>query len=59
MSNITRRDFLKLAGGVAAAGMLGGAPYIARGAGRKVVIVGGGVGGVTAAKYLRLNDPSI
>lgn len=59
MSKITRRDFLKLAGGVAAAGMLGGAPYIARGAGRKVVIVGGGVGGVTAAKYLRLNDPSI
>jgi sulfide dehydrogenase [flavocytochrome c] flavoprotein chain len=59
MSKITRRDFLKLAGSVAAAGVMGGAPYIARGAGQKVVIVGGGVGGATAAKYLRANDPSI
>jgi hypothetical protein len=36
MSKITRRDFLKLAGSVAAAGVMGGAPYIARGAGQKV-----------------------
>nr|AAB19337.1 flavocytochrome c, flavin subunit [Chromatium vinosum, Peptide Partial, 41 aa] [Allochromatium vinosum] len=28
-------------------------------AGRKVVVVGGGTGGATAAKYIKLADPSI
>jgi len=49
-----RRDFLKLAGAVSLAGCATSAPSKAR-----VVVVGGGFGGATAAKYLRLWDPSI
>ena len=56
-----RRSFLKLAGAASVAGALpvlsgcaSGVPSKAR-----VVIVGGGFGGATAAKYLRLWDPSI
>ena len=41
---ITRRGFIQTAGAVTAAGMVG-APYIALGAGKKVVVVGGGTGG--------------
>lgn len=59
MTEFTRRQFLKLAGGATAAGVMSGVPFIARGAGKKVVIVGGGAGGATAARYLRMNDPSI
>src|SRR3989344_72096 len=59
MTHITRRQFLKLAGRATAAGMLG-APFIAGAAGgKRVVVVGGGAGGATAARYLRMNDPSI
>jgi sulfide dehydrogenase [flavocytochrome c] flavoprotein chain len=49
-----RRDFLKLAGAVSVAGCATPAPSKAR-----VVVVGGGFGGATAAKYLRLWDPSL
>jgi sulfite dehydrogenase len=49
-----RRDFLKLAGAVSIAGCASSAPAKAR-----VVIVGGGFGGATAAKYIRHWDPSI
>ena len=49
-----RRDFLKLAGAASLAGCASGAPAKAR-----VVIVGGGFGGATAAKYIRHWDPSI
>ena len=50
-----RRDFLKLAGAISLAGCATtSAPAKAR-----VVVVGGGFGGATAAKYLRLWDPSI
>jgi len=50
-----RRDFLKLAGVVSLAGCATTAtPSKAR-----VVIVGGGFGGATAAKYIRHWDPSI
>ena len=50
-----RRDFLKLAGAMSVAGCATtSAPSKAR-----VVVVGGGFGGATAAKYLRLWDPSI
>jgi NADH dehydrogenase FAD-containing subunit len=53
-----RRDFLKVsAAGFAAAGF----PMRARAAGAKakVVVVGAGFGGATAAKYIRTWDPSI
>jgi len=48
-----RRDFLKLAGAVSLAGCAT-MPSKAR-----VVVVGGGFGGATAAKYIRMLDPSI
>jgi sulfite dehydrogenase len=49
-----RRDFLKLAGAMSIAGCASPAPSKAR-----VVVVGGGFGGATAAKYIRLWDPAI
>jgi sulfite dehydrogenase len=52
-----RRDFLKLAGAGSLAGLAGCAgsgPSKAR-----VVVVGGGFGGATAAKYIRLWDPAV
>jgi len=59
MSKINRRDFVKLSGAVAAGAMVG-VPHIAKaGSGKKVVVVGGGTGGCTAAKYIRLMDSSI
>nr|VFJ44794.1 MAG: sulfide dehydrogenase (flavocytochrome c), flavoprotein subunit [Candidatus Kentron sp. DK] len=63
MSKINRRDFVKLSGavaaGVAGAAMVG-IPHIAKaGGGKKVVVVGGGTGGCTAAKYIRMADPSV
>ena len=55
---ITRRGFIQTAGAATAVGMAG-FPYLALGAGKKVVVVGGGTGGATAARYIRLADPSI
>lgn len=49
-----RRQFLKLAGAVSLAGCASVTPSKAR-----VVVVGGGYGGATAAKYIRLWDPAI
>ena len=49
-----RRDFLKLAGAVSVAGCATSIPSKAR-----VVVIGGGFGGATAAKYIRMWDPSI
>jgi sulfite dehydrogenase len=49
-----RRDFLKLAGAVSLAGCATPTPSKAR-----VVVIGGGFGGATAAKYIRMWDPSI
>jgi len=49
-----RRDFLKLAGAISLAGCASTVPSKAR-----VVVVGGGFGGATAAKYIRMWDPSI
>jgi sulfide dehydrogenase [flavocytochrome c] flavoprotein subunit len=54
---ITRRGFIQTAGAATAAGMIG-MPYIALGASKKVVVVGGGTAGATAAKYIRMADPS-
>ena len=52
-----RRDFLKLIGagvGVGASGAL-----FAQSSGQRVVVVGGGFGGATAAKYLKLKNPGL
>ena len=49
-----RREFIKLAGAVSLAGCAGMVPSKAR-----VVVIGGGFGGATAAKYIRLWDPAI
>jgi sulfite dehydrogenase len=56
MSRFSRRDFLKLAAAGAASSTLAGCATVAGGGtpiGR-VVVVGGGFGGATAAKYLRI-----
>ena len=60
MSNLSRRNFLKIAGGttVAASGVLG-FPTVSLAASKKVVVVGGGAGGAIAAKYIRAADPDI
>lgn len=59
MSSIPRRDFLRIAGGAALLGGTLGFPGLLLAASRKVVVVGGGVGGCTAAKYLKKLDPRI
>ncbi|MFP4273379.1 MAG: FCSD flavin-binding domain-containing protein [Halothiobacillaceae bacterium] len=60
MSRIARRDFLKLLG----AGTLAGTSFTVgktafAGAQPHVVVIGGGVGGATFAKYLRMADPNV
>jgi NADPH-dependent 2,4-dienoyl-CoA reductase/sulfur reductase-like enzyme len=68
MRTITRRQFLKTSGTAVGLGMLataapGCAPVLhgdfAPKTGRRVVVIGGGWGGATAAKYVRLGDPGI
>ena len=49
-----RRDFLRIAGALSLAGCATPAPSKAR-----VVVIGGGFGGATAAKYIRMWDPSL
>jgi sulfide dehydrogenase [flavocytochrome c] flavoprotein subunit len=59
MTRFNRRDFIRCTVGAhLAAGSLG-FPGLLLAASRKVVVVGGGVGGCTAAKYLRKLDPTI
>ena len=59
MPHLTRRELLRLLGAGAALG-LGGFPLSSLGAYKaRVVIVGGGYGGATVAKYLRLADPRV
>ena len=55
---INRRDFVKVAGAATAVGMVG-VPHLAFGAAKKVVVIGGGTAGATAAKYLKRLDSSI
>jgi len=55
---ISRRGFIQAAGAATAVGLVG-VPFIARGAGKRVVVVGGGTGGATAAKYVRMADPTV
>lgn len=58
MSRLSRRHLLTLAGASGAGGLLAG-PAIARGAAPRVVVIGGGFGGATAARYLRRADPKL
>ena len=53
-----RRDFIKFAGAAGAASLAGCATPGGAGKGR-VVVIGGGYGGATAAKYLRMWEPGI
>ena len=55
---MNRRDFVKTTGAVAAVSAFG-IPHIARAQGKKVVVVGGGTGGATAARYIKMADESI
>jgi len=67
MANISRRDFVKLMGAGSALSALGLAgcestPKVASKptkAAQRVVVVGGGFGGATCAKYLRIYDPEL
>jgi sulfide dehydrogenase [flavocytochrome c] flavoprotein subunit len=65
MAGLTRREFLKVSSGgvvAATAGLAGCASStgeLEAKRGRRVVVVGGGWGGSTAAKYVRLADPTI
>jgi sulfite dehydrogenase len=52
MTHLSRRSLLK-AGAAATAGALTGCASVNTGAGPHVVVIGGGFGGTTAAKYLR------
>jgi sulfide dehydrogenase [flavocytochrome c] flavoprotein chain len=63
---MTRRDFLKASASTAGVVALGGVTGCATTKGevsptskRRVVVIGGGWGGATAAKYIRLGDPSV
>ena len=64
MATLTRRDFLRTSTGLGVGLLAAGCAMpmtgdIAPKSGRRVVVIGGGWGGATAAKYLRLADPSI
>lgn len=58
MTNFNRRSFLKATGGALATGGLS-FPFLANAASKRVVIVGGGVGGLIAAKYIAKGDSSV
>ena len=59
MSKFSRRDFLRLMSAAGAAGFVG-PTGAAPGSGKAhVVVIGGGFGGATTAKYLRLMDPAV
>src|SRR5690242_5458283 len=55
-----RRDFLKAGGAAAAWAGLGGCASMPGAAPKaRVAVVGGGYGGATAARYIRMLDPGI
>lgn len=59
MSDMTRRNFIKLVGGASAVVALGGLPAVRAANKAHVIVIGGGFGGAACAKYLRLADPGI
>src|SRR5512141_3161457 len=52
--SMQRREFLKAIGATSALGVFSGCATTGMGASGKVVVVGGGYGGATAAKYVRM-----
>lgn len=59
-STMDRRTALRILGtGMAATALTVGTPNVSRGAGGNVVVVGGGFGGATAAKYVKTRNPAI
>ncbi|RLA06505.1 MAG: cytochrome C [Gammaproteobacteria bacterium] len=60
MNKINRRSFIKTTTAVAATSTMATfSPFAIGGATKKVVIVGGGIGGVTAAKYIKMLDSKV
>ncbi len=60
MSKQNRRSFIKTVGlGAAAATAATYTPFAIGGATKKVVVIGGGMGGSVAAKYIRMMDKSV
>ena len=57
MPGLTRRQFLSFTGGLSLAGML--SRRLSAQTRAQVVVVGGGFGGATCAKYLRRIDPTL
>jgi sulfide dehydrogenase [flavocytochrome c] flavoprotein subunit len=57
-TNESRRKFVQGLGVITATGLMG-VPSLVLGATKKVVVVGGGTAGATAARYLRMADPGI
>jgi sulfide dehydrogenase [flavocytochrome c] flavoprotein subunit len=59
MKNVTRREFIQTSGiGIALLGASRFSAFAAESR-RRVIVIGGGWGGATAAKYLRLSDASV
>jgi len=62
MTQFNRRNFLKLSGGALGTAAASGAAFYtpsAFAAKARVVVVGGGMGGATAARYIKRLDPAI
>jgi sulfide dehydrogenase [flavocytochrome c] flavoprotein subunit len=59
MSKLSRRQFIKLAGGATALAAMGMNLPANAAKGAHVIVVGGGFGGTIAAKYIRMFDPNI
>ncbi len=60
MSDISRRHFIQITGGAAAVSTLGFSNILLAGkSAGHVVIIGGGIGGATAARYIKRADPAV
>jgi NADPH-dependent 2,4-dienoyl-CoA reductase/sulfur reductase-like enzyme len=59
MSATSRRDLLRLAAALPVAGLAFGCAQLQRPTGARVVVIGGGFGGATCARYLKRADPSL
>ena len=57
--SMNRRHFLQATGAAATLAALSGCATVGKASKARVVVVGGGYGGATAAKYIRMYDPGI